>query len=66
MVFLLFLWYFNASFFSNLLIVCFIIRLSFFFKTLTLLGAGVSLFISLQYFQAEELKDFEYTLLLLF
>ena len=40
--------------------------LSFFFKTLTLLGAGVSLFISLQYFQAEELKDFEYTLLLLF
>ena len=40
--------------------------LSFFFKTLVLLGSGFSLFISLQYFQAEDFKDFEYTLLLLF
>jgi len=38
----------------------------FFFKTLVLLGAGLSLFISLHYFQTEEFKDFEYTLLLLF
>lgn len=40
--------------------------LSFFLKTLVLLGSGFSLFISLQYFQTEDFKDFEYTLLLLF
>jgi proton-translocating NADH-quinone oxidoreductase chain N len=40
--------------------------LTFFFKTLVLLGAGLSLFISLQYFQTEDFRDFEYTLLLLF
>ena len=39
--------------------------LSGFFKSLVLVGAGFSILISLQYFQSEGLRDFEYILLVL-